>query len=118
MNAAQKYSVISRFAGKYSISAMCKFFDVSRSGYYKWHARDLSQDKDKPIGELIRQCQEETKQTYGYRRIKLWLLRETGLIINHKAVLRIINKYNCWLKSAVLALSIKGIINLRNMITS
>lgn len=94
MNAAQKYSVISRFAGKYSISAMCKFFDVSRSGYYKWYTRDLSQDKDKPIGELIRQCQEETKQTYGYRRIKLWLLRETGLIINHKAVLRIMNKYN------------------------
>lgn len=94
MSAGQKYSVISRFSGKYSISAMCKFFDVSRSGYYKWYTRDLSQDKDKPIGKLIRQCQEETQQTYGYRRIKLWLLRETGLIINHKAVLRIMNKYN------------------------
>jgi len=73
---------------------MCKFFDVSRSGYYKWCSRDISQDKDKPVGELIRQCQEETNQTYGYRRIKQWLLRETGLIINHKAVLRVMNKYN------------------------
>lgn len=94
MRAAQKYSVIHRFVGKYTISAMCGFFAVSCSGYYKWRKRDKSPDQDKPIGELIGHCQEETNQTYGYRRVKLWLLRETGLIINHKAVLRIMNKYN------------------------
>ena len=94
MSASQKYAVISRFVGKYSIQRMCSFFEVSRSGYYKWRSKDKALDPDRPIGELIRQCQEETKQTYGYRRVKLWLLRETGLIINHKAVLRIMNKYN------------------------
>lgn len=94
MSAAQKYSVIHRFVGKYTISAMCRFFDVSCSGYYKWRNRNKCSDQDRPIGELIRQCQEETSQTYGYRRVKLWLLREAGLIINHKAVLRIMNKYN------------------------
>lgn len=72
---------------------MCKFFNVSRSGYYDWIKRINTPDKDAIIGKLIKECQNKTKQTYGYRRIKIWLLRETGLIINHKAVLRIMNKY-------------------------
>ena len=32
--------------------------------------------------------------TYGYRRITLWLHRQRGLCINHKAVLRLMNKLN------------------------
>ena len=35
----------------------------------------------------------KTHKTYGYRRVKLWLLQETGLVINYKAVLRITRKY-------------------------
>lgn len=72
---------------------MCKFFKVSRSGYYDWARKIDKSDKDEIISSLIQQCQEQTKQTYGYRRVKLWLLRETGLVINHKAVLRLMNKY-------------------------
>ena len=72
---------------------MCKFFNVSRSGYYKWLKRP-STDNDETIGKLIKECQEKTKYTYGYRRVKIWLLRETGLVINHKTVLRLMNKYN------------------------
>jgi transposase InsO family protein len=94
VKAAKKYAIINRFAGKYPITRMCRFFSVSRSGYYKWRTADKSVDIDKPIGELIRKCQEKTSRTYGYRRVKQWLLRKTGLIINHKAVLRIMNKYS------------------------
>jgi len=72
---------------------MCKFFEVSRSGYYDFVKRKDNSDKDEIIGELIKECQFKTKNTYGYRRIVIWLLRETGLVINHKAVLRIMNKY-------------------------
>lgn len=32
-------------------------------------------------------------ETNKIRRVKLWLLYETGLVINHKAVLRIMSKY-------------------------
>lgn len=72
---------------------MCEFFEVSRSGYYSF-AKQLGQsDKDEVLAELIRRCHEETKATYGYRRVGLWILRETGEIINHKAVLRVMNKY-------------------------
>lgn len=55
--------------------------------------RTTRSDKDEKIAELIMACQKKTNFTYGYRRVKIWLLRETGLVINHKSVLRIMNKY-------------------------
>lgn len=93
MKAKIKYAVIFRHKGKYAISEMCKFFDVSRSGYYDWIKRMANNDKDEVIATEIAKCQKQTKGTYGYRRVKIWLLRETGLVINHKSVLRIMNKY-------------------------
>jgi transposase InsO family protein len=72
---------------------MCEFFKVSRSGYYDFVKRLERADKDEAVAKQIIECQNQTKKTYGYRRVKLWLLRETGLVINHKAVLRIMNKY-------------------------
>ena len=73
---------------------MCEYFGVSRSGYYAWVKRLGQPDRDELLGALIRKCQEKTRQTYGYRRVRIWLLRETGLIINSKAVLRLMRKYN------------------------
>ena len=78
---------------------MCNFFKVSRSGYYAWTKKMDKEDPDKQIGELIQQCQKKTRQTYGYRRVQIWLLREFGLVMNHKAVLRVMNKYNLLSKS-------------------
>ena len=94
MKASVKYRVIHRFKEKYPIRDMCKFFNVSRSGYYAWVNRLDKEDKDNIVGELIRQCQDKTRRTYGYRRVKMWLLREFGLVINHKAVLGLMNKYD------------------------
>jgi len=89
-----KYAAIFSNKEKYSISLMCRYFEVSRSGYYEWLKQKEEPDKDEILGNLIRKCQMVTKQTYGYRRVKLWFLRETGLVINGKAVLRLMRKYN------------------------
>ena len=94
MKASIKYRVIHRFKDKYSIYDMCKFFNVSRSGYYAWVKKLDKEYPDKLIGELIKECQKKTRRTYGNRRVKIWLLREFGLVLNHKAVLRIMNKYD------------------------
>ena len=99
MRANIKYKIIYRFKNKYSIRDMCEFFGVSRSGYYAWTKRADKEDPDKQMGELIRQCQQKTRQTYGYRRVQIWLLREFGIVTNHKAVLRLMNKYNMLSKS-------------------
>lgn len=93
MKPSIKYLAIYRNIGKYPISLMCQFFEVSRSGYYGFVQRIGKSDKDEQIAALIQKCQELSHRTYGYRRVRIWLLRETGLIVNHKAILRIMNKY-------------------------
>ena len=88
-----KYRVIYRHKDKYSISEMCRFFDVSRSGYYGFLNRMDKPAKDLELSELIRECQTETKQTYGYRRVAIWLERR-GVHHDPKTILRVMNKYN------------------------
>lgn len=88
-----KYQAIYKNRYGYSISCLCKFFDVSRSGYYAWLKRQDAPDKDIDLGELIRECHQKTKQTYGYRRIRLWLAREKGMNVNGKAILRVMRKW-------------------------
>ena len=92
MRACQKYKVIYHHNDKYPISLMCRYFEVSRSGYYDWIKKMEKQDKDALIGEMICQCHKETDKTYGYRRVTDWIARK-GLKMNRKKVLRIMNKY-------------------------
>ena len=93
MKASVKYRVIYRHKDKYSISEMCHFFGVSRSGYYGFVARMDIPDRDLPLAEKIRECQTESKQTYGYRRVVIWL-ENKGIHHNPKTVLRVMQKYN------------------------
>ena len=64
---------------------MCGFFDVSRSGYYGYLKRMDKPAKDLPLAEKIRECQEKSKQTYGYRRVHIWLERQ-GIHHNPKTI--------------------------------
>ena len=93
MRTTVKYRVIYRHREKYTISEMCRFFDVSRSGYYDFVKRMDIPAKDLPLAEKIRECQEECGKTYGYRRVQLWLERN-GIHHNPKTVLRVMQKYN------------------------
>ena len=75
MKASVKYKVIYRHRKMYSISEMCRFFGVSRSGYYGYVKRMEIPAKDLPLAEKIRECQAECRSTYGYRRVHIWLER-------------------------------------------
>ena len=85
--------VIYRHKDKYSISEMCRFFEVSRSGYYDYVKRMDVPARDLPLAEKIRECQEYSHSTYGYRRVHIWLERQ-GIHKNPKTVLRVTQKYN------------------------
>ena len=85
--------VIYRHKDKYSISEMCRFFDVSRSGYYDYVKRMDIPAKDLPLAEKIKDCQEKHGKTYGYRRVHIWLERQ-GIHHNPKTILRVMRKYN------------------------
>lgn len=87
-----KYRVIERFRGEYSIESMCSVFGVSRSGYYAWRKRQGEAPKDQWLVDLIIECQQLCKQTYGIRRVRLWLQKRKGKNVNLKAILRIMRK--------------------------
>ena len=87
-----KYQVIYRRRTEYSISIMCQFFGVSRSGYYGYVKRMGKPDKDAALAEKLRQQQEHCFQTYGYRRMHLWL-ESQEIHRNPKTVLRVMKKY-------------------------
>ena len=92
MRISVKYMVIYRHKDKYSISEMCRFFKVSRSGYYDYVKRMDIPAWDLPLAEKIRECQEQCGKTYGYRRVHIWLERN-GIYRNPKTILRVMQKY-------------------------
>ncbi len=72
---------------------MCRFFKVSRSGYYKYLKRIDRPAKDLELANKIEECQTENHRTYGYRRVHIWLERK-GIYRNPKTILRVMQKYN------------------------
>ena len=93
MRTSVKFMVVYRHRDKYSISEMCRFFNVSRSGYYDYVKRMDIPAKDLPLAEKIRECQDKCGKTYGYRRVHIWLEKQ-GIYHNPKTILRIMQKYN------------------------
>lgn len=93
MRASIKCRVIYRHKDKYSISEMCWFLKVSRSGYYDFVKRMDIPAKDLPLAEKIRECQTISNQTYGYRRVHIWLEKQ-GIYHDPKTILRVMQKYN------------------------
>jgi len=71
------------------VKAMCKFFSVSRAGYYAWVQRMEQEDRETTNKQLIQEAYDKSHQTYGYRRITLWLRQHKGVWLNHKRVLRL-----------------------------
>ena len=92
MRAKVKYEVIWRHRSEYPISVMCQFFGVSRSGYYDYIKRMGQPEKDGPLAAMLKQQQERCRQTYGYRRMHLWLEGQ-GIHHDPKTVLRVMKKY-------------------------
>ena len=70
---------------------MCAALDISQRTYYKYRNHE---DKDYYDYLLIKEIFDESKGTYGYRRICEGLLIKYGVIYNHKKVQRIMRKYN------------------------
>ena len=93
MRPCVKYQVIYMNRERYTISDMCRFFGVSRSGYYDFVRRLGRKEKDVELAEMIQRQQERCIKTYGYRRMWLWL-KQQGIHRNPKTILRIMKKYS------------------------
>lgn len=87
-----KYAVIYRHRDAYPVSVMCKFFAVSRSGYYAFVKQIGQPEHDAQLAEKIQECQDKADKTYGYRRVWKWL-KDRNIERNPKTILRIMKKY-------------------------
>ncbi len=81
---------INLYRDTYSLSDMCAALNISRSTYYKY--RD-SEDRDYYDYLIIKEVFEDSRRTYGSRRIKEGIALKYGVILNHKKISRIMKKY-------------------------
>ena len=76
---------------EYKLSNLCAALSISRRTYYKYRNKE---DPDYYEYLLIKEIFDDSKGTYGYRRVKEGLWIKYGVKFNHKRVARIMNKYN------------------------
>ena len=74
------------------MKALCAFFGVSRAAYYAWAGKLERADPDQERMKQVLEAYEVKHKVYGYRRVALWLKYKKGIVINPKAVLRLMNK--------------------------
>ena len=74
---------------------MCRFFDVSRSGYYSFRKRSKQSNRESLLVGQIQACRDSGKYmyTYGCRRVQLWIERQYGKHYNYKTIWRVMHKY-------------------------
>ena len=70
---------------------MCSVLEISPKTYYKYRNKE---DPDYYDYLIIKEIFDDSKGTYGYRRIVDGLIQKYGVIMNRKKVLRIMKKYN------------------------
>ena len=88
-----KYLAIYKNKGRYPVRVMCRFFGVSKSGYYDFVKRIDKPERHTYLALLIAECQEQCKKTYGCRRVQIWLQKKKNISINIKTALLVMNKY-------------------------
>ena len=71
---------------------------MSKSGYYKWIENANAPAKDFDDYLLIKEIFDKGKGKWGWRTIQMKLYREKKVIMNHKKIQRIKNKYRLFTK--------------------
>jgi transposase InsO family protein len=73
---------------------MCEVLGISRAGFYKWRKSEGSERRKRhqKLLDLIRKIFEESRQTYGYRRVTR-KLRKLGVTVNKKLVQKLMAKH-------------------------
>jgi len=80
------------------VKILCNITNVSRSGYYRWLKNADKPDKDYEEYLLIKEIFEKGKRKWGWRTIQMKLFSNKQIIMNHKKIIRIKNKYHLFTK--------------------
>lgn len=79
--------------GSLSVERMCELGKVSRVGYYRSFQEHSPVEEEMQVRSMIQQIVVEHRRHYGYRRV-MKELKERGLVVNHKRVLRLMREDN------------------------
>jgi len=74
-----------------SLSVLCDVLEIAPSTYYKYRHQ---LDPDLPMYRLIRHRFDQSKQTYGYRRMTMAMRQQEGLLINEKKIRLMMRKFH------------------------
>jgi transposase InsO family protein len=77
---------------------LCEIGKVSRSGYYRWLKNCGRPDEDENDYLIINELFEKGKRKLGWRSIQMRLKNEKQIIMNHKKIIRIMKKYQLFVK--------------------
>lgn len=78
---------------------MCKLFDLTRSSYYYWLNNGcLVKKVDKPFNDILKKTFEESRATYGTRRLKVILERRYGLVVSRRKIQKSLTQMNLKVK--------------------
>ena len=91
-----KYRFMYEHRRQYRISKLAEVMEASRSGYYTWVKQGCisqSRRRDEADIKVIRKAFEETRQTYGPRRLSKYL-RQQGYPIGRVRVERLMREHN------------------------
>jgi len=90
-----KYEFIQENSSIFEVEKMCKMFDISKSGYYVWLKKPLSENKksNNELLEKIKNIHFDSKARYGSPRV-FAELRNQGEVVNHKRVEKLMRENN------------------------
>lgn len=77
---------------KYRLERLLRRFGLPKSTYEYHHAKREARDKYAEVKRLIVEIFEQSRRTYGYRRIRLALRLKAGLRLSGKTVLRLMRE--------------------------
>ncbi|MCL9661414.1 IS3 family transposase [Paenibacillus hunanensis] len=87
----QRFKLIEQAADIGQVVEYCQLLGVSRSGYYAYLKRK-NNDPDADAKRLICTVYTRYEGRYSYRQIQLFLWQDEGVWMNHKKVLRLMQK--------------------------
>jgi len=88
-----KYQFIADHRQEFEIRAMCRVLKVSRSGYYAWRERPVSEREmaNQKLTAQIEEIHQQSRQTYGSPRIHAELA-DQGVKCGHNRVARLMRQ--------------------------
>ena len=89
------FELIEANRAKHPVATMCRVLGVSTSGYYGWRTRPVSARAlaDEALVEEIRAVHVESRQTYGYRRVRAELVDGRGHAVGRARVARLMRSH-------------------------